>query len=331
MAIEWHYNVAGCFRSPMEDIELAEYAVDAGFEGVWIGDHFVPWLDNRPYTHHILPWMGALMERVPDVTVGTCVSCPTVRYHPPVLAQALATLDNMYPGRLEFGVGTGEALNEARFYDGEWPDWGTLAGMLIEALGLMDECWNREEYFSHDGEYYQYDDLKLYTKPESSIPLSWAAWGPQSANLAGKYAGNLITAGDADLVENTLNDAFTDGLDDHRRDLAPAGTVSAQLSAHIGDPDELVAQLRERGEYTPHEELDTADPREIQDIANDHLTDVSDEELKELNNVTDDATDLIPTVRRLVEAGVDRIILVSKVGDPRETIDAIQADVMGEV
>ncbi|WP_276256707.1 LLM class flavin-dependent oxidoreductase [Halomontanus rarus] len=330
MALEWHYNVAGCFRSPMADIELGAYAAEAGFEGIWIGDHFVPWLDNRPYTHHILPWMGALMERVPDVTVGTCVSCPTVRYEPPVLAQALATLDNMYPGRLEFGVGTGEALNEARFYDGDWPDWGTLAGMLIEALGVMERLWESEEYVSHDGQYYQYDDMKLYTRPKTEIPLHWAAWGPQSGRCAGKYAGNLITAGDADLISDPIGPAFGDGLAENSRETA-AGHVSVQLSAHVGDPDEIVDELRSMGEYTPHDELETADPREIQEIANDHLADVSDEELKDLNNVTDDPTDLVPTVERLQEAGVGRIILVSKAGDPERTIDAIASEVMPRV
>ncbi|SDR04603.1 LLM class flavin-dependent oxidoreductase [Natronobacterium texcoconense] len=326
MPIEWHYNVGGCFRSPGDDLELAAYAADAGFDGIWIGDHFVPWLDNRPYTHHVLPWLGSLVERVPDVTVGTCVSCPTIRYEPPVLAQALATIDNAYPGRLEFGVGTGEALNEARFYDGEWPDWGTLAGMLIESLDLMETLWERDEYVSHEGEYYQYDEMKLYTKPRSEIPLHWAAWGPQSAKCAGKYAGNLITAGDADLIEETLAPAFEAGQSE--REDSGGGTISVQLSAHVGDPDDLVDELRAKGEYTPHEELDTADPREIQSLADERLADVSDEELRTLNNVTDDASDLVPVVERLEEAGIDRVIVVSKVGDPRRTIDALADDVM---
>ncbi|WP_440772560.1 LLM class flavin-dependent oxidoreductase [Natronorubrum sp. DTA28] len=329
--MEWHYNVAGCFRSPGDDLELAEYAADAGFDGIWIGDHFVPWLDNRPYTHHVLPWLGSLAERVPDVTIGTCVSCPTIRYEPPVLAQALATIDNAYPGRLEFGAGTGEALNEARFYDDDWPDWGTLAGMLIESLDLMETLWDSNEYVSHEGTHYQYDDMKLYTKPRSNIPLHWAAWGPQSATCAGRYAGNLITAGDADLIEETLKPAFDAGMSEREGDDAGGGTISVQLSAHVGDPAALVDELRSKGEYTPHEELGTADPREIQTIARDHLSDVSDAELRELNNVTDDATELIPTIERLHAAGVDRVILVSKVGDPRRTIDAIANDVMPRI
>ncbi|WP_255171518.1 LLM class flavin-dependent oxidoreductase [Natrononativus amylolyticus] len=323
--MEWHYNVAGCFRSPGDDLDLAAYAADAGFDGIWIGDHFVPWLDNRPYTHHVLPWLGSLVERVPEVTVGTCVSCPTIRYEPPVLAQALATIDNAYPGRLEFGVGTGEALNEARFLDGEWPEWGTLAGMLVESLGLMETLWESEEYVSHDGEHYQYDEMKLYTKPRGEIPFHWAAWGPQSARCAGKYAGNLITAGDSDLIAETLAPAFEEGLAERSADAD--GTISVQLSAHVGDPDELVDELRRKGEYTPHDELETADPREIQRIADDCLEDVSDEELRRLNNVTDDPSELVSTVERLERAGVDRVIVVSKVGDPERTIDAIERDV----
>ncbi|MXV60488.1 LLM class flavin-dependent oxidoreductase [Natronorubrum sp. JWXQ-INN-674] len=331
MPIEWHYNVGGCFRAPGEDLALAEDAAAAGFEGIWIGDHFVPWLDNRPYTHHILPWLGSVAERVPDATIGTCVSCPTIRYRPPVLAQALATIDNAYPGRLEFGVGTGEALNEARFYDGDWPDWGTLAGMLIESIDVMETLWESDEYVDHDGKYYQYDEMKLYTKPRTRIPFHWAAWGPQSARCAGKYAGNLLTAGDAELINETLAPAFEAGRSERETDRETDGTISVQLPAHVGDPGDIVDELRANGEYTPHDELETADPRDIQSIANDRLADVSDAELRKSNNVTDDPTDLIPTVERLAAAGVDRIILVSKVGDPRRTIDAIANEVMPRV
>lgn len=327
MSLEFHYYVPGCFQDPRSDIELGKYAAERGFEGVWMGDHFLPWIDNRPYTHQVLPWLGAFMNEVPDVTVGTFVTCPTVRYEPPVLAQALATLDNMYPDRFEFGVGTGEALNEAPFIDGEWPDWDTLSSMLVEALEVIDLLWNSDEYVSYEGEHYEYDRLRLYTQPKSELTTHWAAWGPKSAGMAGEHAGNLMTASPPEHIER-LVPKFESGLEAAGRD-ADAAHVSTQLNVHVGDPDELVGEIREKGEHTPHDtELDTPDPRDVQKAANAELAEMSDAEIRELNNIVAGPDPLIDQLSALESAGVDRVILVSKVGDYEETIDVVADEVM---
>ncbi|WP_436912374.1 LLM class flavin-dependent oxidoreductase [Halosimplex marinum] len=327
MGLEFHYYVPGCFQDPRSDVELGKYAAERGFEGIWIGDHFLPWLDNRPYTHQILPWLGAFMNEVPDVTVGTFVTCPTVRYEPPVLAQALATLDNMYPGRFELGVGTGEALNEAQFLDGEWPEWDALAEMLVESLDVVDTLWEADEYVDYDGDHYSYDAMQLYTQPRSELPTHWAAWGPQSAEMAGEHAGNLMTASPPEHIER-LVPRFEAGLDAAGRDPEDAH-VATQLNAHVGDPDELVAEIRERGEHTPHDtELDNPDPRDVQAAADAELAEMSDAEIREENNIVSDPDELVDQIAALEDAGVTRVILVSKVGDYRETIDVVADEVM---
>ena len=149
MCLEIHYNVYGCFREPRADIELAKAAFEAGVEGIWIGDHFMPWIDSRSFTHHILPWFGTLMAEIPEIPVETSVTCPMLRYRPPLLAQGIATLDNMYPGRFNLGVGVGEALNEFHFLDGAWPNWLTRSAMLVEALDVMESPRTPESYVSH--------------------------------------------------------------------------------------------------------------------------------------------------------------------------------------
>lgn len=202
-----------CFRDPGEDIELAKDAIDAGFAGVWIGDHFHPWIDSRPFTHHAWTWLGTLMSEIPDVPVGTSVTCPMLRYRPPLLAQAIATLDNMFPGRIHLGVGTGEALNEAHFIDGEWPAWGARAGMLIETIDLMRKLWTAEEYVRHDGQYFTYDAIKLYTQPKTNVDIHWAAWGPQSCQAAGEYADHLITAASPEQIAEQLVPNLETGLE----------------------------------------------------------------------------------------------------------------------
>ncbi|WP_276275233.1 LLM class flavin-dependent oxidoreductase [Haladaptatus sp. QDMS2] len=328
MTLEIHYNVYGCFRPPNEDIELAKAAVDAGFEGIWIGDHFQPWLDSRPYTHHILPWFGTLMSEIPDVPVGTSVTCPTMRYRPPVLAQALATLDNMFPDRLELGVGTGEALNEAAFVDGEWPEWGTRVGMLIETIQLMRRLWTEDDYITHEGKYYEYEDIKIHTPPRSDIDIHWAAWGPQSSRAAGKYADHLITAASASLIEDQILPNLSAGLAETGRSLKDVD-VTTEVSVNYGDPVKLVREIRERGEYIPdHAELSNPDPRSVQAVANRELSDMSDREIRELNTITDDTVEIIEKLEEFSNAGVTRVLVGSNCGDPYETIDVFESDVI---
>jgi coenzyme F420-dependent glucose-6-phosphate dehydrogenase len=328
MSLEIHYNVYGCFRDPRADVELAKDAVAAGFEGVWTGDHFMPWIDSRPYTHHVLPWFGTLMSEIPDVPVGTSVTCPTIRYRPPVLAQALATLDNMYPGRFNLGVGTGQALNEGHFYDGEWPGWTELADRLVESVEVMKRLWNDEEYVGYDGEYYQYDAIKLYTPPAGDIPIHWAGYGPQSCQRAGRHADHLLTVGGADHIEAVVVPNLKEGLEAAGRSFETVD-VTTEFGANVGAPGDLVDEIREKGELIPGDtERDTPDPREIQRVADERLADMTDAEIREANNITDDPTELVEKLERLEEAGVSRVLVGSNCGDPRRTIRAFEEHVL---
>lgn len=321
MSMEIHINVGGCFYTPAEDIELAKKAVDAGFDGVWIGDHFHPWLDNRPYTHHVLPWLGALMSEVPDVPVGTSVSCPMYRYEPPVFAQAIATLDNMFPDRFELGVGVGEALNESPFVD-SWPEWGTRARTLVESVEIMRSLWNEDEYISYSGEQLEYSDIKLSTKPKTDIDIHWAAWGPKSSQLAGEHTDHVLTAAGPDLIENQVHPNFKKGRDKADK----SGNdyhVSTEIVANIGNPDDLVAEARERGELIPADtELDNPDPRSIQSVADERLAEMSDQEVQDALLITDEPSELIETFEAFEDAGVTRLLVTFNLGDPEQSIEA---------
>jgi coenzyme F420-dependent glucose-6-phosphate dehydrogenase len=325
MSLEIHMNVGGCFRTPAEDIDLAAAAVDAGFEGIWIGDHFHPWLDTRPYTHHVLPWLGAVMNEVPDVTVGTSVSCPLFRYEPPVFAQALATLDNMYPDRLEVALGVGEALNEAPFVD-TWPEWETRAEMLVEAIEIMRDLWEQREYITYEGTHYQYEDIQVFTPPKTDIDINWAAWGPRSSQLAGEHADGVLTTGGTALLEDRVVPNFERG----RERAGKQGTkkVTNEVIANIGDPDELVQEVRDRGEVVPSDELDNPDPRSIQSVADKQVSEMSDAEIKSELHITDDPTDLVETLESFEAAGVTRVIVMSSVGDPFRVVDAFEESVL---
>jgi G6PDH family F420-dependent oxidoreductase len=268
------------------------------------------------------------MSEIPDVPVGTSVTCPTMRYRPPLVAQAVATLDNMYPGRFNLGVGVGEALNEAHFVDGEWPNWGTRAGMLIEAIEVMRELWTTDGYVSYDGDHFSYDGLKLYTRPRERIDVHWAGWGPTSCRYAGRFADHLLTATSPEHIEETVVPNFRRGLETAGRSPGEAD-VTTEFAAHVGDPDALTDEIRERGEYIPDEtELDNPDPRSVQTVADERLEELSNAEIQETQTITDDPAEIVAKFERLETTGVTRVLVGSTVGDPYRTIEAFEEHVI---
>lgn len=327
MSLEIHYHLFGCFHPPAEEIDLAKAAVSAGFEGIWTGDHFMPWLDSRPYSHHPWSFFGALMNEIPEVPVGTSVTCPMIRYRPPVLAQSIATLDNLFPGRLQLGVGVGEALNDAHFLETEWPDWETRATMLLEALEVMQRLWSSAGYLSYEGEYFTYDEIKLYTRPKTRIPIHWAGWGPKSIDLAAAHADHLITVGPLQQIEERIAPRYRDALEGEDR--SREATVSTEIPVNIGDEDSLVMEIREQGEFVPFDtELDNPDPRAIQRVAEERLAEMSDAEVRDAHNISEDPADIVAELETIARAGVGRVLVGSTCGDPYRTIDVFESDVL---
>ncbi|HEY3778625.1 MAG TPA: TIGR03557 family F420-dependent LLM class oxidoreductase [Rhizomicrobium sp.] len=170
--------------------DLGRQAAEAGFGLIATSDHFQPWQANEG--HSGLAWvtMGALGERVRPAWIGTTVTCPILRYHPAVVAEAFASLSQLYPGRVFLGVGSGEALNEAAA-TGEWPSWTERWERLIEAIDVIRKLWTGE-HVSHKGRHYEVD-ARLYDPPAQPIPLLTAANGPKAMRLAGKHGDGLIT------------------------------------------------------------------------------------------------------------------------------------------
>ena len=133
------YALSSEEHSPNDLIAHAKLAEQAGFEFLMISDHFHPWIDRQGHSPFVWSVLGALAHET-NLEVGTGVTCPIGRIHPVILAQATATVAAMMPGRFQFGVGTGEALNEHITGD-VWPEYELRAEMLEEAIELMRELW----------------------------------------------------------------------------------------------------------------------------------------------------------------------------------------------
>ncbi len=175
--------------------ELCDYAVaaeQAGFETIDVSDHFHPWAEAGQAAFS-WTWLGAAAVRTKRIHLGTGITCPILRYHPSVIAQAAATVSCFAPGRTYLGVGTGEALNEYAA-TGEWPGYEERQERLAEAIDLIRALWSGEQV-TYEGKYYKTRKAKLYTLPASPIPLYVSTLSPNSATFAGKYGDGLITVG----------------------------------------------------------------------------------------------------------------------------------------
>ncbi|ATO63857.2 LLM class F420-dependent oxidoreductase [Mycobacterium avium] len=184
---------------PKELVDQAKRAQDAGFEALWISDHFHPWNDEQGQSPFVWSVIGALSEAT-SLPVSTAVTCPTIRIHPAIIAQAAATAAVQLQGRFVLGVGSGEALNEHILGDA-WPSAGVRLQMLEEAVGVIRKLHQGGEV-SHHGKHYEVQEARIYTRPEQPVPIYVSAFGPQAVRLAARIGdGYSISMPDGELVK----------------------------------------------------------------------------------------------------------------------------------
>ncbi|MEU8300139.1 TIGR03557 family F420-dependent LLM class oxidoreductase [Micromonospora sp. NPDC048909] len=189
---------------PAELLEQARGAERAGFQALWISDHYHPWVDAQGQSPFVWSMIGALSQ-VCRLPVTTAVTCPTVRIHPAVIAQAAATSAVLHSGRFVLGVGTGEALNEHIFGDA-WPQADVRLEMLEEAIGVLRELW-AGRFVNHHGKHYTVEQARIYTLPDTPPPIYISGFGPKAVDFAARLGdGYVSTIPDAELVQR-----FRDG------------------------------------------------------------------------------------------------------------------------
>ncbi|MGN9777305.1 TIGR03557 family F420-dependent LLM class oxidoreductase [Micromonospora sp. H33] len=185
--------------TPAELVAQARGAEQAGFGALWISDHYHPWTDAQGQSPFVWSVIGALSQ-VCRLPVTTAVTCPTVRIHPAVVAQAAATSAVLHEGRFVLGVGSGEALNEHILGD-PWPHTDTRLEMLEEAVAVMRELWTGD-FVSHRGRHYTVEHARVYTLPETPPKVYVSGFGPKAVDLAARIGdGYINTAPDAELVQ----------------------------------------------------------------------------------------------------------------------------------
>jgi coenzyme F420-dependent glucose-6-phosphate dehydrogenase len=196
---ELGYALSSEEHPPADLVAHARRAEEAGFRFALISDHFHPWVDRQGHSPFVWTVLGGIAQATERLEVGTGVTCPTVRIHPAILAQAAATTADLFGGRFFLGVGTGENLNE-HVTGARWPSVDVRLEMLEEAVEVIRRLW-RGELTSHEGKHYTVENARIYTLPERLPPIHVAAGGAKAAEVAGRIGDGYIgTSPDPDTL-----------------------------------------------------------------------------------------------------------------------------------
>src|SRR5690349_8096917 len=186
-------------RTGPELVDAAAKAEQAGFALGWISDHYHPWNDEQGQSPFVWSVLGGIAARTSRSVWTTAVTCPTVRIHPAVIAQAAATTATLMPGRFRLGVGTGEALNEHIFGD-PWPEADVRLEMLEEAVEVIRTLWQGGQQ-SHHGRHYTVENARIYDLPDELPPILVSGFGPKAIEVAARIGdGFCTTAPDPDAI-----------------------------------------------------------------------------------------------------------------------------------
>jgi len=300
--------------TPTEMVEQARAAEAAGFDGLGVSDHFAPWFpDGRgssAWAH-----LGAVGQ-VTTKPIGTGVTPVLHHYHPGLIAQMFMSLEQLYPGRVFLGVGSGESLNEAPL-GLDWPEPGEMLARFEAGLDAIDRLWNGETV-TVDAGWFRLKDAKLYTLANSRPKLYVSAFGPQAAGIAGRYGQGLWTLGDPEAAPKII-DAYREACAKNGKD---EGEIILQSGiAWAQDRDTAIAGAR-RWKPTQLPELyrdDVHDPEAMQRLADEQLTD--EQFASEGFIVAADTDEHVRRVREVADIGAS-VVCLQLIGqaDPLGTI-----------
>jgi G6PDH family F420-dependent oxidoreductase len=184
------YTLMSEQSGPKELVRYAARAEQAGFDFEVMSDHYFPWLEEQGHSGYAWSTLGAVTQVTDRVELMTFVTCPTMRYHPAVVAQKAATIGVLSDGRFTLGLGAGENLNEHVVGRG-WPPVNVRHEMLVEAVGIIDALFDGG-YVSRSGEHFRVDSAKLWDLPEQRVPLALAVSGSQSIELFAPLSDHLV-------------------------------------------------------------------------------------------------------------------------------------------
>src|SRR5947208_6250524 len=293
---------------PRQLLDFAIEAENAGFDSVFVSDHFQPWRHSDGHAPFAFAWLAAAGERTNRVLLGTSVTTPTFRYHPAIVAQAFGTLGSLHPGRFICGLGTGEHLNEGALGI-TWPDNKERFARMREAVKLIRRLWS-EQSVTFEGEYYKTLNATFYDRPDQRLPIYIGAGGRQVAKYGGRAGDGLIcTSGKGmELYSEQLLPAFADGAKESGRD---ASTLDRMIEMKVSYDTDRKRAMEDTKIWAalalPAEaKAGIDDPREMERLAT-TVEDVA--HLRWL--VSDDPDEHVEQLRPYLELGFNHLVFHS--------------------
>jgi coenzyme F420-dependent glucose-6-phosphate dehydrogenase len=199
--VEFGYKLSSEEHNATDLVRYARRAEEMGFTFAAISDHYHPWVDKQGNSPFVWSVLGAAGEATERLQFLTGVTCPTIRTHPAIIAQAAATTAQLLPGRFSLGLGSGENLNEHILGD-RWPPAVMRLEMLDEAIDVIRLLWEGG-LKTHRGTHYTVENARIYTLPDELPPILVAGSGEHAVNLAAEKADGFIgLAPDAEIVKN---------------------------------------------------------------------------------------------------------------------------------
>jgi coenzyme F420-dependent glucose-6-phosphate dehydrogenase len=291
-------------------------AEKAGFDYLWMGDHFLPWHHSFRHSHFVWEVLAAVAARTKRIVVGPDVTVPIGgRYHPALIAQAAATMEKMFPGRFVLGVGSGESMNERRFL-GYWPEWEERMGRMIEGVELIKRLWTEEDYFDFDGRYFKMNMVMYHLRPKRPPPVYFSALGQKSVFLAGKYADRLMTVGTVEKCRDVTFPKFEEGARSVGRD--PRKMEKAVVVNFATGPTKKIVERERRfiAGANIEKNFNEMDPRKIEASA----ASLTDQQILDTMYVFEKGDEVIEVLSKYQKIGVDQLILSELSADPERAM-----------
>jgi coenzyme F420-dependent glucose-6-phosphate dehydrogenase len=287
---------------PSELLRQAQAAEQAGFDGLGCSDHFAPWFPDGN-SGQAWVYLGALGAQT-ELPIGTGVTPIVHHYHPAVVAQAFMSLEDLYPGRVFLGAGSGESLNEVPL-GLDWPAPGEMLERFDKGLEAIVRLW-RGETVTMDGGWFRLRDAKLYTLAEQPPKLYVSAFGPQAARIAGRWGDGVWTMGDPETAPEVI-EAYRESCAEHDRE---PGEIIFQSGFAWAEDEQAAIDGAKRWKPTQMDTVyrdDLHDPAEMQRVAE---QEVSDEAFaKEGFIVGSDPEEAVARIREMEGLGPTTICL----------------------
>ena len=324
-AVRYGYKASAEQFPPQQLLDYGIAAERHGFDIVAVSDHFQPWRHHGGHAPNSFVWLAALGQRTERVTLATSVLTPTLRYQPPVVAQAFATLGCLDPGRVVLGIGSGEAMNETPAIGIAWPKFKERSDRLAEAVELIRRLWT-EERVTFEGTYYRTDNATIYDRPERPIPIYIAAGGPKAAALVGRIGdGFIVTSGKGDDLYHTLLGGLAEGAAEAGRDptqIAKMIEIKVSYDHDVGFANGACRPWAALA-LTAEEKGGTEDPIEME-----RLAEAAADRAHTRFIVSDDPHEVADKIAFYVELGFTELVFHFPGEDQSRALDQFAADVM---